>query len=286
MNEVYRSESGARLLRDRYLSALEQWPVPNDQLHIPTPEGDTFVIASGRATAPPLVLLHGSGSNATQWMDRISDLATDFRVYAVDIVGEPGLSAPSRPPLESDRYAVWLDAVLDFLRLDRVPIMAVSLGGWLAVDYATRRPGRVEQLALSCPAGIGRQKKGSLLKAVLLNAFGQWGRRKSVAMMLGPGLSTMEPAAVAAVVDEVLLVARNVRYRSGAVPIFDDDTLRQLTMPIHVLVGEADVMFDSHETEHRLATTVSHAQVHLLPDVGHFIPARTTDELHFLTSAR
>ena len=187
MSEIYRSEAGARLLRERYLNALEHWPVENEHLHVPTSEGETFVIASGPVTAPPLVLLHGSGSNSAQWMGRISELATHFRVYAVDMIGEPGLSAPCRPPLESDRYAVWLDAVLDFLGLERVRIMGLSLGGWLALDYAARRPGRVERLALSCPTGIGRQKKGFLLKALLLNPLGRWGRRKTVAGCSAPG---------------------------------------------------------------------------------------------------
>jgi pimeloyl-ACP methyl ester carboxylesterase len=102
MSEIYRSDAGARLLREHYLKALEHWPVDNEQLHVPTCEGETFVIASGPATAPPLVLLHGSGSNSAQWISRIFDLATHFRVYAIDMIGEPGFSAPSRPPLGSD----------------------------------------------------------------------------------------------------------------------------------------------------------------------------------------
>ena len=284
MSEIYRSEAGARLLRERYLKALEHWPVENEQFHVPTREGETFVIASGPATAPALVLLHGSGSNSTQWIRGIPELATHFRVYAVDMIGEPGLSAPSRPPMESDRYAVWLDAVLDFLGLERVRIMGISLGGWLALDYATRRPGRVERLALSCPTGIGRQKKGFLLKALLLNPLGRWGRRKTVTGMLGSGLSTMEPAVAAMILEEVMLVVENYRYRMGDLPVFDDDALRRLTMPVYVLVGELDVMVDSVETKRRLEGAVPHATVRLLPGVGHFIPAQPAAELEFLTS--
>jgi pimeloyl-ACP methyl ester carboxylesterase len=284
MSEIYRSDAGARLLREHYLKAVEFWPVENEQLHVSTREGETFVIASGPVTAPPLVLLHGSGSNSAQWMGRIPELATHFRVYAVDMIGEPGLSTPSRPPLESDRYAVWLDAVLDFLGLERARIMGISLGGWLALDYATRRPGRVERLALSCPTGVGRQKKGFLLKALLLNPLGRWGRRTTVTGMLGPGLSTMEPAVAAMVVEEVLLVAENYRYRTGELPVFDDDALRRLTMPVHVLVGELDVMVDSAETKRRLEATAPHATVRLLSGIGHFIPTQAAAELEFLTS--
>jgi pimeloyl-ACP methyl ester carboxylesterase len=283
MSKIYRSEAGAHLLRENYRKALEHWPTENEQFHVPTPEGDTFVIVSGPATAPPLLLFHGSGGNSSQWISAISDFAPHFRVYAVDMIGEPGFSAPSRPPLDSDRHAVWLDAVLDHFGLTQVSIMAVSLGGWLALDYATRREGRVQRLALSCPGGIGRQKTGFLLKSILLNLLGRGGKRKSVTEVFGPVLSTMTPADAAAIIDQVLLVSENYRYRTEKLPVFDDEALRKLTMPVHVLVGEMDVMMDSAETKRRLEAAAPHVTVRLLPGVGHHIPAQAA-ELEFLTN--
>ncbi|MFD0488539.1 alpha/beta fold hydrolase [Saccharopolyspora spinosporotrichia] len=197
---------GARLLREQYLAALEHWPVDNERLRVPTPEGETFVLACGPATASPLVLLHGSGGNSAQWMDRIAELAARFRVYAVDVIGEPGLSAASRPPAASDRYALWLEAVLDFLGVRSAAVMGSSLGGWLALDFATRRPERVRRLALSCPLGLGRNRKGFFVEAVLLSVLGRRGQRRTVARTLGPGLSTMEPAVAEAVVEQVCAV--------------------------------------------------------------------------------
>ncbi|MDN5916812.1 MAG: alpha/beta hydrolase [Pseudonocardia sp.] len=284
MSEIYRSEAGRQLLGRNYRAALESWPVDNEHLRLPTPEGETFVVASGPDHAPPLVLIHGSGSNVTQWLDRIANLAEHFRVYAVDVIGEPGFSAPSRPSPASDRYAVWMDAVLDALGLHGpVPIMGISLGSWLALDYATRRPDRVQRLALSCPPGLGPPKKGYLLKAVLLSPFGRWGRRRVVAGMLGPGLAGMGPAGADAVVEQVQLVSANFRYRPGDLPVFDDDALRRLTMPVHVLVGEADVMWDAAVTKQRLEALAPRATVQMLPGVGHLVPARTAADLEFLT---
>jgi pimeloyl-ACP methyl ester carboxylesterase len=86
------------------------------------------------------------------------------------------------------------------------------------------------------------------------------------------------------VVEEVLLVAENYRYRLGDLPVFDDDALRRLTMPVHVLAGELDVMVDSAETKRRLEGVAPHATVRLLPGVGHFIPAQPATELELLTS--
>ncbi|TVT51464.1 alpha/beta fold hydrolase [Amycolatopsis rhizosphaerae] len=280
---IYRSEAGARLLREYYLAALARWPVDHEELRTPTPEGETFVLAAGDAAAAPLVLLHGSGSNSMHWMGRIPELAREFRVYAVDMIGEPGLSAASRPPLDSGRYAAWLDAVLDSLGVERAGFMGISLGGWLALDYAIRRPERVARLALSCPGGIGRQKTGFLVKALLLNALGERGRRRSAAGVLGPALSTMDKREAEGALALVTLVSRHYRYRREPLPVFGDDALRKLTMPVQVIVGRQDVLIDSAETKRRLETAVPHAIVRLLPGVGHFVPAQP-DELEFLTS--
>jgi hypothetical protein len=51
-------------VRNWYRELLTKWPVPNEQLTVPTSQGDTFVIASGAPDAPPLILLHGTGSNS------------------------------------------------------------------------------------------------------------------------------------------------------------------------------------------------------------------------------
>ncbi|AOS62365.1 alpha/beta fold hydrolase [Actinoalloteichus hymeniacidonis] len=282
MNAIYRSEAGARLLREKYAATLEHWPIPHERQHVPTPEGATFVISAGPEVAPPLLLLHGSGSNSTQWMGRIAELAAHFRVYAVDVIGEPGFSAPARPPWKSSRYTEWLDAVLHSLGIAQTSIMAISLGGWLALDYATRHPDRVTRLALSCPIGIGRQRPGFLFSALVSNSLGERGRRRNVARTLGPVLATMDPEHADAVIEQILLISANYRFRSDSLPVFDDSSLRSLTMPMHVLVGSADVMVDSAQTQRRLARNVPHATVRVLPNTGHLIGDQGRIELDFL----
>jgi len=139
--DIYKSLEGGRAVEERYRAFLERWPVPNEQLRIPTGEGETFVVACGPESAPPLLLFHGAGTNSTMWMGDVTMWCAQFRVYAVDLIGEPGLSAPSGPRLNSEAHAFWLDDVLQGLSLRRASLLGASLGGWLAPDYATRRPG-------------------------------------------------------------------------------------------------------------------------------------------------
>ena len=64
MTTIYKSDEGARAIRERYLEILKRWPVPNEQMRVPTRQGETFVIACGEKKAMPLLLFHGSGGNA------------------------------------------------------------------------------------------------------------------------------------------------------------------------------------------------------------------------------
>jgi pimeloyl-ACP methyl ester carboxylesterase len=277
VSDIYTSADGARAVQEAYRDLLESWPVSAEHLRVPTREGETFVIASGPPDAPPLLLLHGSGSNSAMWAADVAAWSEQFRVYAVDMIGEPGLSAPSRPVMAPGAYAPWLEDVVAALGVTRTSLVGISLGGWVALDYAIRHPDGVERLALLCPAGVGRQKVATVLADLLLRPFGSWGRRRSVGMLLGPVARTVTQAS-----DYVQLVAQHFRYRREPVPIVDDDALHTATMPLLAVVGARDAFFDSAGTRDRLERLAPSATVRVLPAVGHLLPAQTAPIQEFL----
>lgn len=114
-NLVYRDEAGAHLVEAQYRKVLEQWPLPRRELFVPTCMGQTFVLVCGSETKPPLVLLHGSQANLAAWIADVELWAIQFRIYAIDMIGEPDLSAPVRPALNGPQYATWLDDVFNAL---------------------------------------------------------------------------------------------------------------------------------------------------------------------------
>lgn len=167
------------------------------------------------------------------------------------------------------------------LSLERVSIVGVSLGGWLGLDYATRRSERVASLALLCPGGVGRQKPSLLLKTIPLMMLGRWGRRKAMQVALGrtPGKAT--PAA-RHFGDFMSLILAHFRPRMVKIPIFSDGALQRLTMPVMAIVGGRDAILDSADTRRRLERHVAHAEIRFLPEVGHLIPGQTAPILDFL----
>ncbi|MFI6390016.1 alpha/beta fold hydrolase [Nonomuraea sp. NPDC050547] len=278
MTMIYKSPEGELELLDHYRQVLDTWPVPAEHRRVPTREGETFVLASGPQDAPPLVLLHGSGANTSMWRADIATWSRHFRTYAVDLVGEPGLSAPSRPALDSDAVALWLDDVLDGLHVTSAAFAGTSLGGWTALDYAIRRPGRVTRLALMCPGGVGRQKVGWIFKALLARPFRRGGLRASAMAVAGLDAEKDRRA-----LDAVVLTFTHFNPRRERLPVFPDDALRGLTMPVLAIVGGQDAMFDSHQSARRIRECVPHATVTLLPETGHAIFGQSEPIADFLT---
>lgn len=276
MNAPFKSEAGRDAVRRAYREALEDWPVPAERRTVQTAFGETFVLISGPAQAPPVVLLHGSSANALTWITDAAVWTTEFRLYAIDQLGEPGLSATDRPALASADPSAWLGEVLAGLGLERVAIVGESLGGWFAVDYASRHPDRVTALTLLCPGGIGRQRREQILFALALLALGPRGRRASMRWLLGADIDTVPAWLIA--------VQQHFRPRMEPLPQVSDEALRGLTMPVLAVVGDRDHMFDSAATARRLAAA-PRVSVAVLAGVGHLLPRQTTRVGQFLRSA-
>jgi pimeloyl-ACP methyl ester carboxylesterase len=58
-------------------------------------------------------------------------------------------------------------------------------------------------------------------------------------------------------------------------PVFSDEALRRLDIPLLAIVGARDVLLDSRQTKNRLERLVPQAEVVYLPEAGHFIPGQT-----------
>jgi pimeloyl-ACP methyl ester carboxylesterase len=280
LSDIYRKPGQAEAVAADYRAVLAGWPVPMTPHQIDTREGSTFVIECGPADGPPLVLLRGSQANAAAWLADVPLWAARYRLLLVDMIGEAGFSAPVRPPLDGDRHALWLDDVLAALGIDRAGFCGTSLGGWLALDYAQRCPGRATSLVLFCPAGIGRQKN-LLLKALPLLLLGAWGKHQLMRLIFVPPPAAAPPEH-AAFSRMMNTISAGFRPRVVTIPRLDDRALAALGVPILVIVGGRDVLLDSRETRDRLQRLAPQAEVYFVPDGYHYLPGHTARARAFL----
>jgi pimeloyl-ACP methyl ester carboxylesterase len=112
------------------------------------------VVAFDRSgNGPPLVLLHALGLSRASWDPVVPMLAEHFDVIAVDLPGfgdSPSLPVGVEP--SPGALAAAVATFLDDLGVERPAVVGNSVGGWVALELAARRP--VASLTLLSPAGL------------------------------------------------------------------------------------------------------------------------------------
>ncbi|WP_083960092.1 alpha/beta fold hydrolase [Streptoalloteichus hindustanus] len=104
----------------------------------------------GDPAGPPLVALHGVTGHGARWQRLVADHLPGYRVLAPDLRGHG--RSPRVPPWTLEQHARDVLGVLDALELERVPVLAHSFGGAVALHLALLAPERVARLALLDPA--------------------------------------------------------------------------------------------------------------------------------------
>ena len=273
---IYKSDVGREKILALYNEVLTQWPLPDNHITIPTRHGETFVIASGNASAPPFVLLHGSASNSATWMGDVIEYGRHFHVHAVDIPGEPGKSDPQRFSWDGPAFNEWLDDVFDGLSLKKAFLGGISLGAWATIKYAIHRPDRVHKAVLIVPPGIHPTRRSFTARMIFLSMLGEWGRNR-IKQYIFKGTELSEEF------DQFLtLIARHFNYRIGSPPLCTDEELQSLTMPVLFLAGEKDVLLNTPKTAERLQKLVPDLTVNIFDEAGHATINTASEVVSFL----
>jgi pimeloyl-ACP methyl ester carboxylesterase len=93
-------------------------------------------------------MLHGVTGHARTWDDEARALAARYRVLALDQRGHGDSDPPPDGDYTTAALAGDLAGFVEALSLRRTTLIALSLGGRVAIAYAARHPGRVERLVV------------------------------------------------------------------------------------------------------------------------------------------
>lgn len=273
---AFKSEEGKKEIFKYYELLLTKADIPYEEIVVNTSYGETYIIAMGEKDLPSLVLLHGSGMNSAMWIKEMEEYSLNYRVYAVDMPGEPGKSDEKQLSFENDDFPNWLNNVCDALLIEKTSILGISLGAWVGAKFAIKYSNKVNKLILLCPAGIGPQKKSFIFQFLFYSLFGEKGIDKLYYKINGDKL-----------IPEIMLnyqklIAKHFNFRRVTIPMFTDDELRKLMMPVALFVGGKDVMLHSERTAKRLGSLLKHAKINFIPDEGHSIVNQGNEIRKFL----
>ncbi|MDX9871058.1 MAG: alpha/beta hydrolase [Clostridia bacterium] len=257
---VFKTTVGRDKVRAYYNRVLSQFPF--GQRYVETTFGQTFILTAGQESNPPIILLHGSNSNSAFWFPEIMALSDRFRVYAVDIIGEAGNSEEYRPVLSSDAFALWMKDVLAALGLERTVLIGNSLGGWMALKFATAYPEYVSSLILIASAGLAEVRPQFLLNV-------EQARQADGTVQISDSILG-EHGIPKEVLDFMNLIAENYNPIQE-LPVYAEEELGRLTMPALFIDGEEDIIIDAEKSAQRLLSLIPSAVIRLLPNCGHVV---------------
>ena len=104
----------------------------------------------GPASAPAIVLLHGSSESRLQWQPQAQALSDTFHVIAADL---PAHGALAGMPFRLDEVVAWLSDLVNQQARGRAIVPGISLGGYVTMEFAARHPEQVAgAILLSCTA--------------------------------------------------------------------------------------------------------------------------------------
>lgn len=250
---------------------LSQWPVPYETSFVETDFGPTHLMAYGPPDAPPLVLIHGHGTNATMWYPIASALVDHYRVYAPDTIGDLGKSAGIKLHYSSDEYSRWLNEVFEQLGLSNARIAGISEGGWIAFHFASAFPDCVERLALLAPASLQRIRIGIMLRATLAIFF----PRAAVIRALFRYIAAQQaPVMPDWAMDDLILRWQVAKSKFIRIPKIKDTELSALKVPTLILLGSNDPIYDADKAASRVRSIAPHIQTEIIENAGHIFTSQ------------
>lgn len=105
------------------------------------------------ADKPALLCLHAIGHGGGDFASVVEAFSNDFRVITLDWPGQ-GASGDDAQPASAVRYTTLLEGIVQQLGVNRLVLLGNSIGGAVAIKYASRHPEQVRGLIVANPGGL------------------------------------------------------------------------------------------------------------------------------------
>jgi len=227
---------------------------------------------TGKLDGPVVVLSHSLCTNIAMWDEQLADLEPHFRILRYDTRGHGASDAPGGA-YTLDQLGDDAIGLLDFLGIEKVNWVGLSMGGMIGQSIALHHPQRLEKLVLASTAAV----MGDQLQPV-------WQDRISRAQSLGmsslvaeilerwfsPDFLNDDPPPVQRIRQQILSTpATGFVGCSEAIRHLDYlDRIAAIDIPTLIIVGEDDPGTPVAFSE-AIHARISGSQLCIIPAVRH-----------------
>lgn len=255
-----------------------------------TVEGRSVAYQDSGGAGPPVLLVHGLGSNLSFWRHTVPALTSAYRTLAMDLPGF-GLSDKNDVPGTIDFFVETIARFLDTLGIEQAYYVGLSMGGQVGLAFAQRYHHRVRRIALVSPAGFETFKphEAALIKSMTRYAGVLASDPASIRRNMTLNVARWRPAyqwlvtqrrAFAERSDYAAYTAANTRALAGMLDAPVADVLAQIQVPVLAFFGADDKLIPNRYLHPALTirdiadeaqTVLPRADVHLIDAAGHLL---------------
>ena len=269
----FKSQKGEAEYMAAYENTMQLWAAPYEPMDIPSRFGSTHLVVCGPKDAPPLVLLHSFFMSLTVWAYNIADLSRAYRVYALDMMGQPSKSIPDQPIRDRGEMAEWLTGILDVLKISQTDLIGWSYGGFTAFNYAIHRPDRLRKLVLLTPIGsLVPLKTQFYIRGMLTRLPGRfWSNSMMHWFFYAPNLNNEDTKRMFDhLTNQFYPGVRYFQLPPTVLPVpYTDEELLGIKNPTLLLIGQQESLYDPVAAVERAKRLIPDIQTELIPHAGH-----------------
>jgi pimeloyl-ACP methyl ester carboxylesterase len=235
---------------------------------------------------PPLVLLHGIGSNSRSWRRQLQGLSGKFTVIAWDAPGYGRSSDPPDKPIKPSIsfYVDCLRSLVDSLELKDISLLGHSAGGVVAQEFYRAYPDYVRALVLADTRHVASQAGlEDRLRSIRTMTSAQLAAERAPKL-----LRRSAPAELIREAESIMSEVRAAGYEFAAIALAESDTrdvIRNLRVPTLLIWGSEDEITPVWDE------IPSGVELRIIPDAGHLCYIEQPEQFNeivsvFLTAER
>lgn len=268
---VYKSPEGQQMIQNLVRMGYESMTIDLKKRIVDSDcFGSTFICECGKPDGETVVLLHGTSSNSLSWMDYILKLKDDYHIVAIDLPGQPGLSSEQK--MTFFELKDWFFETVSKIGLNSFHLVGMSLGGSLAISFATEHGNLLKSLSLIACGAVASPKIGGLIRIIFHMMRGEAGAKK-IEKLLNPNTDVQKAQSSGhqLLADYQRAVNQEFIPFTDPIPLLSNDELGLLNIPVLYLAGAKDLLLNTAKTAARLHAFVDAVKIHVLEEYGHVI---------------
>lgn len=246
-------------------------------IHSKTKEINTIKVSyldEGPAGTPIILFIHGFPLNKTMWSPQIEELKSTYRVIAYDVRGH-GDTEIGTANFSIELFVDDLICFMDSLKIEKVTLCGLSMGGYIALNAALHFPKRFESLVLcdtNCVADLPEvaEKRMNTIENIKKEGLKKYAD-ESVKNLFAPLSLKMGISEVVSVRDMVLGTLEPTIFRTLYALANRKETcsrLSEIQLPTLIMVGKEDKITPLASAE-QIRKGITNATLIVLEGAGH-----------------